>query len=651
MRQRRFAGLDGLRALAVVAVVVFHADPALLPGGFLGVDLFFVISGYLITRLLLSELGHTGRIDLVRFYLRRVLRLMPALLLVLVAVTLAAMFVWRDELATLRGSVISSVGYAGNWWLIDVHQSYFVSSGRPPMLQHLWSLAIEEQFYLIWPVLLLLMTSRRRRYGWVAAAAAGLAVLSTAVMAGLSIRDGVPFAADSSRVYFGTDTHSMGLLLGAAMGAIAERLDFQPKRSWRVRPWVTDVVGALALAALIVVLLRVDEFSEGLYRGGFLGVSALAVLVVSTVTRPASLLGKALDWRPLRWIGDRSYSIYLWHWPIVVVTRPGVDLPANRLLVDALRVSIPLVLASLSYAYVERPMRQAGTAWLDARRNPRGTASVAAAGGTGQEPLPVRRRRRLVTPRLVGVSALALGLLALLASPTARPRPAAALNRTAAVQQITVQGLGATERAGARPLISAKPTGPIAAVKPSAKPSAKSALKPGAKPSVKPSVKPPPPPPSVEPAVSAFGDSVMLGAQPAIDATFPHSQVRAVEGQQPYVTLQQVRDLQAAHQLCAVVVIHTGNNGIIRSSDLSDTLSALADRRQVVLLTDRVPMDWQGPNNATIKRVAKSFKNAVVLDWFGRSNGNQGWFYEDGLHLRPPGAAQYANLLASVVKR
>jgi hypothetical protein len=193
----------------------------------------------------------------------------------------------------------------------------------------------------------------------------------------------------------------------------------------------------------------------------------------------------------------------------------------------------------------------------------------------------------------------------------------------------------------------------VPAVPPSttaAKPPGGPANKPAGKPGQTPTGRPPASAPA-EPSITAFGDSVMLGAQPVINATFPHSDVRAVEGRQPYVTLQDVRTLQSSGRLCSVVVIHTGNNGIIRASDLADTLTALRDRQQVILLTDRVPMDWQGPNNATIKRVAGGFGNVAVLDWFARSNRNQDWFYADGLHLRPPGASEYVGLLASVVRR
>nr|MDQ2959234.1 acyltransferase [Actinomycetota bacterium] len=333
--------------MAVLAVLIFHADAALLPGGFLGVDLFFVISGYLITRILLRELGETGGLDLARFYLRRASRLLPAVLVLLVAVTLTSTLVWRDETATLRPSVLATLGYVGNWWLIGAHQSYFVASGRPPMVQHLWSLAIEEQFYLIWPLVLVLLAAggrgwwRRigrgtgspypdrwplpRRFGTVAMVSVLLALASTATMAVLAIRSDVPFGADSSRVYFGSDTHSMGLLLGAAFGALAENLSFQAPRRWRIRRWFTDLIGLAALAGLAVLAYQVTEFSPTLYRGGFLGVSAVAVALVATVARSGSRLGQLLDCRPLRWLGDRSYAVYLWHWPVIVVTRPGVD--------------------------------------------------------------------------------------------------------------------------------------------------------------------------------------------------------------------------------------------------------------------------------------------------------------------------------------
>jgi peptidoglycan/LPS O-acetylase OafA/YrhL len=234
-------GLDGLRAVAVAAVVSYHFWPSALPGGFLGVDLFFVISGYLITRLLLTEIDTHGDLSLGGFYLRRARRLLPAALTLVGVTALAAIFLWRDELPMMRGAVPASLGYVSNWWLIGEHQSYFVATGRPSMLQHLWSLAIEEQFYLVWPFVLTLVIGAvtwRRRYtvltSWrliaLAATAAVLAAASTVAMAVIAVRSDVPYGADSGRVYFGTDTHATGLLLGAAAGALAVRARFSIPR-------------------------------------------------------------------------------------------------------------------------------------------------------------------------------------------------------------------------------------------------------------------------------------------------------------------------------------------------------------------------------------------------------------------------------------
>jgi peptidoglycan/LPS O-acetylase OafA/YrhL len=604
VQRRRLSGLDGLRAVAVLAVLLFHADSSLLPGGFLGVDLFFVISGYLITRILLNELGETGKLDLAQFYLRRMFRLVPAVVGVVVAVTVGSVLVWHDELPTLQGSALSSLGYVANWWLVDAQQSYFVSSGRPPMLQHLWSLAIEEQFYLVWPIVLLVFVGGPRwlkplRFGRIAWVACGLAIGSASLMGLIAARSGVPFATDSSRVYFGTDTHAMGLLLGATFGALAERLAFRPRKGWRVRTWPTDVLGGSALLALGILVFRVDQFMPGLYRGGFFGASALAVVTVATVARRGSLLGRGLDVAPLRWLGDRSYSLYLWHWPVIVVTRPGVDLAMNHWLVLGLRVLLPLGLAWLCYRYLERPMRRFGKAYLVRRADRRRV------GG----------RRATLLPRLVS----AILLLVVFGGFQASPRPT---DSRESMIPVAVTGSPLIEL-HSPPLVT-PPTGADHGH--------------GVKPRVL-QAKP-------KTGLSAFGDSVLLGASPAITGSIPQSQVHAVEGRQPYVTLAEVRDEQAGRRLAPNVVIHTGNNGIIRPSDLASTLAVLGDRQRVVLLTDRVPMDWQGPNNATIKRVAKDYRNVVVLDWYGLSNGNQGWFYADGLHLREPGAARYASLIA-----
>jgi peptidoglycan/LPS O-acetylase OafA/YrhL len=641
------SGLDGLRALAVGAVVVYHFRPDVLPGGFLGVDLFFVISGYLITRLLLAEIDDRGRLSFAGFYLRRVRRLLPAACALIGVVALSAVFFWRDELPMMRGGVPAALGYVSNWWLIGDHQSYFVASGRPSMLQHLWSLAIEEQFYLVWPFVLTLVIGAfvwRRRVtvltNWrliaLAATSVALAAASTAAMAVISIHADIPYGADSGRVYFGTDTHSMGLLLGAAAGALAVRARFSIPRPVLRGAFLSDIAALAALVGLGLTMARLDEFDPWLYRGGFLGVSALCVVAVAAVPRHGSAVGWVLDRAPLRWVGRRSYAIYLWHWPIAVVTRPGLDIDAPGVVVLGVRVLLTLVLADLSYRLVERPVRRDGLAGLT-------RAWHLERFSTGVHP-------RLAPLGLVGtlavIATLASGLVPRLLP--AEASPVSAMLQFSPSQQAPFDqaALGGPESA---PAPRVPTSGATYAQMPSRDRHPSLAPTPTASAVAEPAAEPAAAPPPAAVPVSAFGDSVMLGASPALAAVLPKVDVDAVEGRQARVVFTDIAARRAAGTLAPTVVIHTGDNGVISPGDLATLLDSLSDRRRVVVLTDRVPRDWQDPNNRTLADVVARYHNAVLLDWYGRSAGHDDWLYGDGLHLRPPGAQAYAAMVAAAV--
>ena len=323
---RRLPGLDGLRAIAVIGVLLYHAGVGWLPGGFLGVDLFFVISGFLITSLLLSEARAAGHLSLRQFYLRRARRLLPALVVMLAVVAVFMAIFAAADLGQARGDIAAAFGYVSNWWYVLHHRSYFVAAGRPSPFQHLWSLAVEEQFYLIWPAVLVALVATRARLRWVTGVALAAALGSAFWMRVLAVRGNVPFDTDSSRLYFGTDTHASALLLGAAaaavMAGLAARLDRGLARGVRA---ACDVVGVAALVAVCWSMHAFDYYRPGLYRGGFLAFAAVGVVVVVTASAPGGWLGRALDVPPMRWIGQRSYGLYLWHWPVFVYTRPGLD--------------------------------------------------------------------------------------------------------------------------------------------------------------------------------------------------------------------------------------------------------------------------------------------------------------------------------------
>ena len=346
-------GLDGLRAISVIAVLLYHARVPWLGGGFLGVEVFFVISGYLITLLLTEEFDRKATISCRLFWLRRARRLLAALYTLLAVVSVVVLLFYREEAGELAGQVWAALGYVTNWYLIFSEQSYFAVVERPPVFQHLWSLAIEEQFYLLWPVLLivLLRVFRGRRRAIAAVIITG-AVASSVWMALLFNP-----VADPSRAYYGTDTRASGLLLGAALA-----LMWRPPRGSRgvngVRILPLDLIGIGALAVIIVCFVRIDEFDSFLYRGGFALVDVAAAVAIMAAVHRGTALGRIVLAHPLlTWIGVRSYALYLWHWPIFVFTRPEIDLPIGLYPTLVLRLALTVIAADLSYRYVEVPIR------------------------------------------------------------------------------------------------------------------------------------------------------------------------------------------------------------------------------------------------------------------------------------------------------
>ncbi len=344
--------LDGVRAIAVAAVVLFHFEFRWIPGGFLGVDIFFVVSGYLITSLMIEEWGRTGTVDRRQFWARRARRLLPALyVMLLVVCTWAVLFV-PDALDRLRSDVVAALLYVTNWWYIIDGQSYFEALGRPPLLQHLWTLAVEEQWYLIWP--LVFVFAMRRASGAIHRLVVPLLVVAAASAVWMAIL--FHATGDINRVYYGTDTHMSGLLIGAAAAMCW--------RPWRSRAAgqrhlvLVDLAGAAALAALLVIMLRWGSDTLLLYQGGFVVVALLAIVVVAAAVHPgARLLTGLLSLAPLRWLGMRSYAIYLWHWPIIVIFGAR-DLGWPRPPVLLLWTVLTLGLAELSYRFVESPVRR-----------------------------------------------------------------------------------------------------------------------------------------------------------------------------------------------------------------------------------------------------------------------------------------------------
>ncbi|HEY1958030.1 MAG TPA: acyltransferase family protein [Polyangiaceae bacterium] len=350
---KHVAGLDGLRGAAVAGVLLFHSGGA-LRGGYLGVDLFFVLSGYLITTILLDERRARGRIDFLAFWVRRARRLLPALLSLMPAIALYAWkFAEKNELASIRGDALATLAYVANWRAIFVHRSYWELFAAPSPLEHTWSLAIEEQFYVVWPALvagvLWLARARKRTDGARALLAVCVALAIASAVTMLVVYGGD----DTTRAYLGTDTRGAAILIGASLAAFASGRTFAPSRA-------LDVVGLVALAGMGVAWARLDGENPFLYRGGFWLTEIGAVLLVACcVFRPAGAIARIFSVRPLRALGAISYGVYLWHWPLfVVLSEERLHVHGVRLF--ALRVAATLAIAIVSYRFLERPIRQSG---------------------------------------------------------------------------------------------------------------------------------------------------------------------------------------------------------------------------------------------------------------------------------------------------
>ncbi|PKW25891.1 acyltransferase family protein [Phycicoccus duodecadis] len=592
---RRLAGLDGLRALAVVAVVVFHLDPTWLPGGFLGVDVFFVVSGFLITTLLVREHRETGRVDLRAFWARRARRLLPALLLVVPSAVLLARLAEGDLLVGVGRQVLGALTFTSNWLEIGAGSDYFASTS-PVLLANLWSLAVEEQFYLLWPPALLLLLLLVARPSPRVAVVGALAAASALAMAWRLDPE------HPTRVYYGTDTHAMGLMVGAAL---ALALASPARAGTRSAGWARHrrLVGAVALVVLLGSFVVADERSALTFRGGILLVSlATAALVLVVVERPGRLRA-LLEVPAARWVGSRSYGIYLWHWPVVLVV--GRDLPVapggtEYVLTRLWAVLVTLAAADLSYRFVETPVR---------RRGVRG-----AFAGLTRRLRAVGTRRARVAWAVVATVAVAVPVVLL----------------TAPERSSVEESLVVREAALSRQTASAGPT--PGGTRPSAAPSARTST------------------PAADTAawampsgaeIDGFGDSMLVGASDAMEYWFDGIRLDARSNrrwsQAPSLVENRGPGLRRA------VVLAFGTNFGTDEKAIAATLDAIGPDRMVVIVTVHGRYARAESDNRRLRSAVARRDNVQVADWDAALAGTRGMLQSDDIHPSIRGAHLYSS--------
>ena len=608
-------GLDGLRAIAVLAVLLYHIAPNQFVGGYVGVDFFFVISGFLITYGILRKVGRPdARFSLKDFWLRRVRRLFPALVvLVLVCVPLAAL-IYPELLVGAARQVLGALTCTTNWVEI-VHGSNYFDQANPMLFKNLWSVAVEEQFYLIWPPILLALLARRRplSHARMLGVAGGIAVVSLLLMGLLASPE------NYTRVYYGTDTHCFGLALGILLALVWDQEDGPLSRAWlSSRRWV-GLLAPVGLAGFVALVCLVPDSSAFTYPFGLLLASLCSLcLVTSVVARPARTFCRVMELAPMRWVGTRSYGIYLWHYPLLLLMNPVSDISAKPWWMYVIQILVIVGVAELSYRFIETPFRHGAFGrFVEQLRS-------------GNISLPVMVRRHV--PLVAVCSALAvvaLGGLVFVPNTSALSEEGAALLADGAAGNGNTGAEGGDAAANAtgegNAMSGTNASGDADATDDSGFPAG-----------------------SYD--ILMVGDSVSLRCVDTFANTFPHGHIDAAKSRQFSAGIETYRSYVDQNLAGKIAVFALGTNGLVTDEQIDELMGLVGSRRVAVFINTRSPQPWVGATNEAIARAAERYDNVHVIDWYGYSANRNDVFDGDGTHLNNKGANEYINLVYDAVK-
>lgn len=590
---RYMPGLDGLRAIAVLGIIIYHLNKQLLTGGFLGVDTFFVISGYLITSLLLKEYDDTGIIKLKSFWIRRLKRLLPAVIVLLMVVGTATLLLKSDNIIRVKHDIIAAIFYVSNWWYIAKDVNYFEQFSFMP-LKHLWSLAIEEQFYIFFPVIfvtLLLTIKKRYKIGFIFW---GVSIISLGLMMFIYSING-----DHSRVYFGTDTRLQTLLLGVILAFLWPpfKLKNDPPK---VVKYVIDSIGSLSFIVLILLFFIINDETNWIYDGGFYLISILTLFIIASVVHPSTWIAKIFSNPVLVFIGKRSYSLYLWHFAVIsFVHSYYVDgqIPVYVYFID---ISLTIIFAELSYRFIETPFRKEGIKALNWRPSY----------------IPQFIRMAIVVTLLIPFMLILVGafnkygkdIIGEKANSFDTTIEDNYLMRIAPIDNIHIDGLVSEKKKESSDVYN-----------------------------------------NIKPLL--IGDSVMVDIGESFKSSVPKSRIDGKVGRQLYQTLPLVKANYSQYKKSSdQVVLELGTNGDFTVKQLDDLLNQFG-KAKIYLVNTRVPRIYEANVNRLLADAAKRKSNVTLIDWNKRSQGHSEYFAPDGVHLEYKGVLALKDEILKALKK
>ncbi|MBJ7987457.1 acyltransferase family protein [Bacillus cereus] len=595
---RYMVGLDSLRGLAILGVILYHINFNWMPGGFLGVTVFFVLSGYLITDILAMEWKRNKRIDLKKFWLSRARRLLPAMFVMLV-ITLAWITIFHSSLLEkMRGDSLAALFYVSNWWYIYHKLSYFDSFGQPSPLNHFWSLAVEEQFYVVWPFVISLgfyyIKKQSRMILFIC-----LGAIASALAMAILYEPG----SDPSRIYYGTDTRAFSLLIGAALALVWPSSRLANKIIPQAR-LILDVIGGVALSIILIMFWKTNQYEPFLYRGGMVLLSIATALLVANLAHPASRIALFLRFRPLLWMGVRSYGIYLWHYPIITLTTPKVNAGEFSITRAILQFLLIIMIAQISWKYIEKPIRQGALRNIQFKN--------------------LRLQNVALGVKLALICAVFVSSIAVFGlSKVSKAKENPQLDKVEAVQtQPAKHPVAVWENPAQETPQTQEESKEINSAQP------KDAI-----------------------TVTAIGDSVMIDIAPYLKNTFPDIRIDAQIGRQLSKAIPVVEQLKNEGNLGNYVIIGLGTNGAFTTEQLVSLIKLIGNERKMIFINTRVPRPWESIVNERLKVTVSEYPNITLVDWYAASAGKGDYFAPDGVHLTKVGAEAYAALVAKAMNQ